>query len=67
MFDLADLAQDENQVMELLRPEWDNNGPKGLEFAVRFDMQLQVLRDLLWAHGLPCDLRTQSTARLYQH
>ncbi|KAJ7920894.1 hypothetical protein B0H13DRAFT_1867183 [Mycena leptocephala] len=42
--------------LELLRPDWDDNSPKGLEFAVRFDMQLQLLWDLLWAHGLPCDL-----------
>jgi hypothetical protein len=60
MLHSIELLQDENYIIELVRPEWDEDCSVGLELGLRFDMQLAVLRDLLRAYSLPDDLRTLS-------
>ncbi|KAJ7894785.1 hypothetical protein B0H13DRAFT_1885789 [Mycena leptocephala] len=56
---------DEYSVVELTRPDWDENGSDGQELGVRFDIQLAVIRDIVLAYDLswePCYQTTTWTA-----
>jgi hypothetical protein len=56
----ADRLQDEYGIVELLRPDWDENGTMGKELCDWFDMQVEELRDFLLVHRLPYDIGTGS-------
>ncbi|KAJ7822866.1 hypothetical protein B0H14DRAFT_2598178 [Mycena olivaceomarginata] len=47
---------DEYGIVELLRPDWDENGTMGKELCDWFDMQVEELCDFLLVHRLPYDI-----------
>lgn len=56
----AYILQEEYSVVELIQPNWDENGSEGQELGVRFDMQLAVIHDIVLAHDLSWDRCKQS-------